>query len=494
MAEPDVDTSGTLYVDLDGTLIHSDLLFESCMQLLRANPLYLLMIPIWLMRGRANLKGNLADRIRPRADLLPYNHGLLHHLQQQRSTGRRLVLISASDQRLVDSVAQYLEMFDEAEGSRGGINLSGSTKRDRIMEREQGAPFAYAGDRVRDMPVWEKAAEIIAVNTPDRLTERLRRTGRLSQHIDSDRSPVREFLRAARPHQWLKNLLLFLPLLLTTEFYSSTLILQTTTGFLAFSLCASGVYLLNDMLDLADDRQHPGKRRRPFASGRLPLQAGLIGSPTLTLAAFAIALLWLPTYFVLVLAAYFLATLIYSFRLKQVMMVDVIMLAGLYTLRIIAGAAAIPIIPSFWLMAFSMFIFMSLAIIKRYTELLWLRQEDIKRSAGRGYLATDIDIMAIFGASSALIAVLVFALYINSEDIQNQYVTPEVLWFICPLLLYLLSRIWLLASRGEVHDDPLTFVLRDRGSQITALLSVGLIYLAHLDWRSTVFSVLLQAP
>ncbi|MEX1197973.1 MAG: UbiA family prenyltransferase [Pseudohongiellaceae bacterium] len=484
-------SGATLYVDLDGTLIHSDLLIESCLALLQKNALYLLLFPFWLMRGKAFLKQQVARRTELRADLLPYDQRFIRFLREQRADGRSLVLISASDQRLVSAVASHLELFDDALGSTPPVNLSGHRKQQVIAGREGGRPYAYAANHNDDWPVWKDAAQIIAVNTGRRLVRRLADTGRLLGSFPPEHQAGRELIRAMRPHQWLKNLLLFLPLLLTSNLYTVELVIQTTLGFVSFSLCASSVYLTNDLLDLAADRQHHRKRLRPFASGTLTPFAGLIASPVLLIGAFIIALFWLPTYFTVVLALYYLSTLLYSFLLKKVMLVDVVTLAILYTLRIIAGAAAVPIIPSFWLMAFSMFTFMSLAIIKRYTELSWLQETGMPRTEGRGYLAKDLDMMAIFGSTSAFMAVLVFALYINSDEIREQYVTPEVLWFICPVLLYLMSRIWLLAYRGEVHDDPLVFVLKDRISQIAAALGAALLYLAHLDWREGVFQFIL---
>jgi len=481
-------TPATLYVDLDGTLIQSDLLVESFLELLKKNILYLFMVPFWLLRGKATLKDRIASRVSIRADLLPYNEKLLRHLDHQKREGRRLVLISASDRRLVQSVADHLELFDDVIGSEPGHNLSGKNKLDHILSCENGEAFDYAGNSMVDLAIWQRARQALVVNTRAPVRRRLER---LHSNVRGgfDGAPVgvfstlSELVRALRPHQWLKNTLLFLPLLLIQQYDNALLLAQILLGFVCFSLCSSSVYLLNDMLDLPADRQHPSKRLRPFAAGTLSPVAGILVSPLLLVTAFAMALYGLPIYFVMVLALYYVTTLIYSFLLKKIVLVDVITLATLYTLRIIAGAAAIPVIPSFWLLAFSMFVFMSLAIVKRFTELTWLRESGIRRTEGRGYLARDLDIMAVFGSSSGFMAVLVFALYINSEDIRLQYATPEVLWFICPLLLYLLSRIWLLAWRDELDDDPVVFALRDRISQFVALSGAVLVYLAHYDWR-----------
>ncbi len=478
----------TLYVDLDGTLIHSDLLVESCIDMLRRNPLYLLLIPVWLMRGKAWLKHQIARRSKVRVDLLPYHSQFLETLRVERSRGRRLVLISASDQGLVEEVATHLDLFDGIYGSDGEHNLSGRHKLQKIQELESGQAYAYAGNGRPDLEVWAQAKEIIAVGTGKRLRRRLEQTGKPVQHFDTGYDPRLELLRAIRPHQWLKNVLLFAPLLLVQQDISFSLLAQVMIGFISFCLCASSVYLLNDLLDLKADRQHHEKQYRPFARGSLDLRIGLIASPALLGLAFLLAWLFTPTTFVLVLALYYLCTLLYSFLLKRIVLIDVLTLATLYTLRIIAGAAVIPVIPSFWLLAYSMFIFMSLAIVKRYTELIWLRNSGIRETQGRGYLASDLDMMAILGSSAALMSVLVFALYINSDEISRQYLTPEVLWFICPLLLYLFSRIWLLAHRGELEGDPVVFALRDRISQAVVILGVILLYLARFDWRQILLS------
>lgn len=491
-----MDTTGhtppTLYVDLDGTLIQSDLLIESFLELMKKNIFYLFLIPVWLLRGKAALKEKIASRVTIRADLLPYNEKLLRHLDRQKQDGRRLVLVSASDQRLVQAVADHLELFDDVLGSSNGRNLSGKRKLDQILACENGNAFDYAGNSVVDLAIWQRARQALVVNTPAPVRRRLER---LHSNVRDglDGAPMGlvtktgELVRALRPHQWLKNTLLFLPLLLIQQ-YDSALLSQIMLGFVCFCLCSSSVYLLNDLLDLPADRQHPSKRLRPFAAGTLSPLTGMLFSPLLLVISFTLAALWLPIYFLMVLALYYTTTLIYSFLLKRIVLVDVITLATLYTLRIIAGAAAIPVIPSFWLLAFSMFVFMSLAIVKRFTELTWLRESGIRRTEGRGYLARDLDIMAVFGSSSGFMAVLVFALYINSEDIRLQYATPEVLWFICPLLLYLLSRIWLLAWRDELDDDPVVFALRDRISQLVVLGAAGMIYLAHIDWRLILLS------
>ncbi|MGJ8688919.1 MAG: UbiA family prenyltransferase [Gammaproteobacteria bacterium] len=480
----DSQTLLPLYVDLDGTLIKSDLLLESFLELIKRNLLYLLLIPFWLVKGKANLKYQIAKRSAIRPDLLPYNKSFLHYLEEQRLKGRKLILISASNQRLVDEVAAHLGIFDVAIGSDQNTNCSGTRKLARI--NKDSTSFAYAGDNKVDLAVWSQAQAAITVNTNSSLTAKVEKLTKIEKHFASDTNKVNAYLRALRLHQWLKNALVFLPLVLAHELNNSAAIFNAIIAFFCFGLCASSVYLLNDLLDLASDRQHRSKCKRPFAAGDIALISGLLLSPVLLICAFSLAS-FLPWQFTFVLGFYYLCTGLYSFVLKRIMLVDVIMLAALYTLRIIAGAAAISIIPSFWLLAFSMFLFFSLAVVKRYTELDYLRASGIAQTEGRGYFAEDLHMMAIFGCASAFLSVMVFALYINNDDIREQYITPQVLWLICPLLLYTVTRIWLLAARGKIEEDPIVFALKDRVSQIVTAVCALLLWAANLPWRAMLF-------
>lgn len=472
-----------LYVDLDGTLIHSDLLLESCLELIRHNLLLVFLVPFWMLRGKAFLKHEIARRVQLRVDLLPYNKEFLDFLREQKQSGRRLVLISASDHSLVQAVAAHLDLFDEAIGSDGVVNCSGTRKLARILERDK--EFCYAGDGRVDLQVWKGASAAILVDASAPLKREAAALTHIEREFDRPRRGLRPYRRALRLHQWLKNTLVFLPLALAHEINNPELIWQATLAFLSFGLCASSVYVLNDLLDLTSDRQHRNKCRRPFAAGDIPLLSGLLLSPVLLVLAFAVAMP-LPRAFIVILALYYFCTGLYSFVLKRMMLVDVIMLAALYTLRIISGAAAISVVPSFWLLAFSMFLFFSLAVVKRYTELDYLREAGIAQSEGRGYYAQDLSMMAMFGGASAFMSVMVFALYINNEDTREQYLTPEILWLICPLLLYMITRIWLLTARGQIHEDPIVFALTDRVSQLVTLVCGAMLWLANIDWRSLI--------
>jgi len=476
----------TLYVDLDGTLTLTDVLVEAFLELIKKNLLYLLILPFWLLRGKAYMKHQIMQRVSLRVDLLPYNQELLDYLRQQKQQGSKLVLISASTQSVVDQIAEHLALFDAAIGSSISSNCSGHRKLARIREHSGDSSFVYAGNAEVDLQVWRQAQGAILVNTSAALKKRAAASTAVVAVFDNKYNAISGMIsrsiKAMRPHQWLKNTLLFLPLMLAHQVDNTQLVWQAVIAFVSFSLCSSSVYVLNDLLDLSADRQHRTKCRRPFAAGHLSPLTGLLLSAVLLAFAFGFAAA-LPVEFMLILAVYYLCTGMYSFVLKKIELVDVITLATLYTLRIIAGAAAVSVIPSFWLLAFSMFLFMSLAIVKRYTELSYLRESGITHSAGRGYVAKDLDMLAIFGCISGLMSVMVFALYINSDDILEQYSTPEILWFICPLLLYLVSRIWLLAFRGEIEEDPIIFALTDSISQSVTVVCITLLWMANLNWN-----------
>jgi len=458
-----------LVVDLDGTLIYSDMLVENLFLFLRHNPLRVFEMLFWLFGGKANFKIKLADAVLPEVKDLPYNHTLIEWLRQQRSSGARLVLATASDRRIAGRVADHVGLFDEVMGTESS-NLSSHRKRAALVERfgEQG--FEYVGNSGADFAVWRSAAVIHVVN-PDRgVITKARKLGPVGMVIEGHRGYFGTLFKALRVHQWAKNTLIFVPLLASHRFFELPLLWNGLLAFVAFGACASSVYLLNDLLDLPDDRQHPTKRNRPLAAGTLPILHALFLIPGLLVAAFALALWQLPWQFAAVLAAYYLLTLAYSLWLKRVVMLDVVTLAMLYTVRVIAGAAAMALAATFWILTFCMFIFLSLAFVKRYTELHDARQKGKKdKSAGRGYYPADFELLASLGGASGYLSVLVLALYINEAASATLYRSPEWMWAACPLLLFWLSRVWLLAHRGQMHDDPIVFALRDSVSRWTGL-------------------------
>ncbi len=473
---PESDSQVVLYVDLDGTLTRSDVSFESLILLLKSNLFYLALLPWWLCRGLAFLKAEIARRVDVPVQQLPLNREFWEYLQQQKAAGRRLVLISASNQRYVSAVGEQLAIFDAAIGSDDTDNLKSAGKLARIQQMSNGEEFDYAGNSSADLAVWSRARTAILVNCNPALANKLPANTTI-ETFDCHRDNARNLLKAMRPHQWLKNLLIFLPLLLAHEFSELRLLLQAGIGFLSFSLCASGVYLLNDLVDLNNDRLHASKCRRPFASGKLPLSLGVAAIPVILLAALLLALL-LPASFTAILIFYFLLTTLYSLLLKKMLFVDVGVLALLYTLRIFAGAAAVGVPASYWLVAFSLCLFLGLAIVKRVAELVNRDDGENGKLGGRAYRPSQLELMTTVGMVANGLAVLVFMLYINAEETLQLYASPMLLWLICPLLVYLLWRIWHFARRGRLHDDPLLFAASDHISQGVVLLSAAIVWLA----------------
>lgn len=455
----------TIVVDLDGTLINSDALVESFFVFFRLHPLRIFEVFYWLFHGKAFLKKRLADEIILDVDLLPYNKDLLTWLEQQRTSGASIVLATASDLRIAKKVAEHIGFFDEVFGT-DKINLSSKNKRDVLIHRYGEYGYEYVGNSTADFLVWD-AANVIHIVNPERgVLKTVSKTGRVDKVFQRNSSYFKVLFKALRMHQWVKNLLIFVPLISSHRIMEVQLVQQGLLAFVAFGVCASSVYLLNDLLDLPDDRQHPTKFKRPLASGSLPILHALIYIPVLLISSFVIAICFLPLQFAAVLIVYYLLTLGYSLWLKRVVMLDVIVLAMLYTLRVLAGAAAMALVATFWILAFCIFIFLSLAFVKRYTELRDARHKGKnEKASGRGYYPADFELLASLGGSSGYISVLVLALYINDATSGVLYKSPEWMWAACPLMLFWLSRIWLLAHRGQMHDDPIVFAIRDSVSR-----------------------------
>jgi len=464
-----------LCVDVDGTLIRTDLLHESVFALLKQNFLDVFRLPFWLLKSKAHLKSEIATRVDIDVSVLPYNQPFLNYLREEHTTGRRLIMATASNVKFARAVAAHLGIFEDVLASDDKTNLSGQQKADRLVKTYGERGFDYAGNGHVDKKIWKHAHDAILVNASRGLEKAVSDNVVVSRVFEDRAAQLPAYLRAMRPQQWLKNLLLFVPLLLAHKIQDAQLLFHTVLAFIAFGLCASSVYLLNDLLDLAADRHHPSKCKRPFAAGSISILGGVILIPLLLIPSAAIATA-LPTAFQATLAVYYAITLSYSIGLKRAPIIDVLVLAGLYTLRIIAGAAAIQVPPTFWILSFSMFLFLSLALAKRFTELSG--SKEIGNIKGRGYRAVDLETLAQFGTSSAFVSVLVLALYINGETVQELYTYPEVLWALCPIMLYLVGRVWLLARRGELDEDPVVFFVRDRRSQVFMLLGALTLLLA----------------
>ena len=465
-----------LCVDLDGTLTPVDTLEESLLAFFKVAPSAPIWTVFWLLRGgKAALKRKVAERAKYDVSLVPLNQTLLQWLTLEHATGRRLVLATAADSSVANDMAARVGMFDLVLSSDGTTNLSAGAKQRALVSHFGERGFDYAGNARVDEKIWRSARNAIVVGSSAQV-RRAQALAHVEQVFPRNSGNRLIWLKALRIHQWAKNLLVFLPPLLAHSLLQPKIAATAVTAFLSFSLCASSIYLINDLLDLPSDRQHPRKRRRPFAAGRLSARSGLLVSAALLAASLALAL-FVGYPFALVLAAYYALTWTYSLRLKRVAIVDVMTLAGLYTVRIIAGAAATATPLSFWMLAFSIFIFLSLGIVKRYTEVLEMAEPG--KIAGRGYTSQDLPLLLNIGVAAAYCTVIVVALYINSTDSTLLYRHHKPLWLICPLLLYWMSRVWLLTTRGEMHDDPVVFALRDRLS-LLVLAILGMIVLISI--------------
>jgi 4-hydroxybenzoate polyprenyltransferase/phosphoserine phosphatase len=458
-------------VDLDGTLVKTDTFAQALLQLVRTRPASLFSIPGWVRPGLAFFKQKVAMEIRLDPAALPFNSGLLEFLKDEKEKGRRLILVTASDETPARAIAEHTGLFDEVMASDGTVNLKAARKRDALIARFGRQGFDYAGNASDDLAVWEAAGEIIAVNPCKPVRRALQ--GK-EFRLFEDRPPKwKAWLKALRVHQWMKNVLVFLPMLLAHELSDPRLYVQAVIAFFAFSFLASSIYVVNDLMDLHADQHHPRKQRRPFAAGNLSLLAAALAVPALVLASLLLSLL-LPGAFSGILLVYLLITTLYSWRIKQWVLLDVITLAGFYTIRILAGTAAYQVETSGWLIAFSIALFFSLALVKRYAELreaLEAHPEKIG-ARGRGYHARHLPWLERVGVVAGIVSGVVLALYITSEKVVQFYNTPAALWLLCPLVLYWICRIWRLAGRGELSDDPLEFAARDPRTLILGLLGV----------------------
>jgi len=452
-----------LCVDLDGSLVKSDTLIDSFLVLVRTQPALLFALPGRLLDGKAALKAFITAHIPLDVAHLPYNRKLVQFLHEEKARGRAIYLVTGADVGLAQRVAAHFGIFTGVFASDGQVNLTGTRKLDRLRGQFGNGAYDYIGNDAPDLPLLAHATEPMVANPSLRLRLRLRMRGirPARAFVQRDR-PLWSVLRALRPHQWAKNLLIFLPLLLAHVIAVNRL-LDALLAFCCFSLTASSAYIVNDLLDIEDDRRHAQKRQRPFATGDLSAFAG-IGIVALSLLLALSAARLLPVGFYGWLLLYLGATLSYSWYLKRIALVDVLVLSGLYTLRLLAGSAATDSHISPWLAGFSVFLFFSLAIVKRFAELENLRSSGLPPRNGRGYLVADIDQLRSFGTASAFAAVMIFAIYISGSDVMKLYRRPQLLWLIMPFMILWLCRVWLLASRGELSEDPLVFALTDRMS------------------------------
>lgn len=466
-------------VDLDGTLIYADMLHETALTALLRAPLMALKAPFMLAKGKAFLKQQLIRHTEFAPHLLPYNEYLLTWLKAERLAGRSLILCTASDQAIADQIAKHLGIFDEVIASNGTRNLAGNAKADALVQRFGEAGYDYVGNSKADLPVWSHARRAIVVNASNGLIQEAQNISSVYKIFPRRQSSLASWHRMLRLHQWLKNVLIFMPLFAAHDLTNENHWISLILAFFAFSFCASSVYIGNDLLDLESDRIHPRKRKRPFASGLVPLWHGVLLAPLFLLVSFVIAG-FVGKLFFLCLIVYFILTCAYSYGLKQLVLIDCLTLAVLYTLRIIAGAAAIYMSLSFWILAFSIFLFLSLSFVKRYADLELQLLRGKGKLHGRGYHTTDAPLIQTMGIVSGYASALVLSLYLNSDAVIKLYAEPQFIWGAVPVLLFWISWMWMQAHRGKMHDDPLVFAVKDRTS-----LAAGLVFVAILAIGTT---------
>ena len=465
-----------LVVDLDGTLLKSDMLYESFYSAFGRNWCIPFLSVAALRRGKASLKSYLRSEANVDVTSLPYDEDVIAYVKAHKAKGGRTALVTASSQIFANHIAEHLQIFDEMHGSDEKNNLKGLAKANFLVERFGEGKFCYVGDAAADLPVWQVSGKAVTVNAAASVRQQAEQLGKPIEHLVTTAKSLRPYIKALRPHQWLKNILIFLPILAAQQLDVTTAI-SSVLALIAFSLVASSVYVLNDLLDLNADRAHPRKRLRPFASGTVPiahgsvLALGLLGTGILI----AALLGWM---FLLTLAAYYALTTVYSLLLKRKIIIDICVLAGLYTMRILAGGVAAGIELSVWLLAFSIFFFFSLAAVKRQAELVDLAERGTLTVKGRGYHVEDLPIISMVGVASGYVSVLVMALYVNSPKVVTLYAYPHALWGICCVLLYWLTRMVLITHRGSMHEDPVVFAATDSVSQISFLLILAFAALA----------------
>jgi len=469
-----------LCVDLDGTLINTDMLYESTLFMLKKNPLSVLIIPfILIFNGKAFLKRFISNKFIFDPAVLPFNLEFVRFLHHQHAMGRQLILCTASDYLIANAIAKNLGIFAEIMATDGSVNLEGKRKAEALVRRFGEKGFDYAGNSGADLEIWLHSRNAIVVNGSRGLLKNASTLCCIEKVFEPSKIKIAIWVKALRFHQWLKNCLLLVPLLAAHQLADGDAWMSLFWAFVAFCLCASSVYITNDLLDLESDRHHPRKRNRPFASGALHLYKGAAVAPLLFLLSCFVGayvgpafLQWLLIYFVL--------TFIYSLKLKQLVLVDCMTLAILYTLRIVAGAVAVGSAISFWLLAFSVFLFLSLAFIKRFAELQVQLLQGKHKANGRGYFTDDAPLIQTLGIASGFMSVLVLALYLNSPEVQLLYFQPAWVWGNVPVMVFWISWLWLHAHRGEMHDDPLIFAVKDKVSLVSGVLFASFLLLGSL--------------
>jgi 4-hydroxybenzoate polyprenyltransferase len=404
---------------------------------------------------------------------LPYNSAVLKYLREQRDSGRILILATASNERIARAVADHVGIFHDIMASNANTNLRGPSKARALQRRFRGQAFSYAGNDRHDLPVWEVARQAVLVEVPPRVRRQVRKP--VEKEFPSEHPITRQLMRAMRPHQWVKNLLVFLPLITANAWDDPTAWGATIIAFAALCLIASGIYLLNDLTDLEADRAHPEKRFRPTAAGVLPIQTSLLAGPLLILAGLSLAFtngIGLAA----TLLGYFVATTIYSLFAKTWPLVDVFFLAFLYALRVMIGGVASGYTPSIWLLTFCAFFFLSLAFAKRYAEVYG--RSDTGTIARRGYQESDNLVLLVMGIAASFAASVILSLYVESRSAATVWTRPLAIWGFVPLALFWQCRVWLAASRGRLEHDPILYAAKDWVSWLTLASAIAVYVIA----------------
>jgi len=466
-----------LVVDLDGTLTPTDTLIEETIRLVKRNPLKGFLIPYRLLYGRAAFKSYIAVNSIFSAENLPLRQSFVDYLTTEKRKGRRIILATAAHRSIAEPVAAKLGLFEEVLASEGSLNLKGEAKLAAIR-KSVGEPFAYAGDSAADLPIWKAAKAAVLVGVSSKIASTVRRDTPVEREFPRLETNAAVWVRALRIHQWLKNLLLFVPLLTAFSFLEPGKFITMSIAFLAFSFAASAGYVINDILDIDSDRLHLRKRNRPFANASITIPAGFLATVGLLAAACLLAAT-ISVHFLAMLMVYLTFTSAYSWVFKQYVLIDVLMLSLLYTLRIISGSVAVDITTSSWLLAFSVFIFFSLALVKRCSELVSLGQIGHQAAHGRDYRVSDLVVLWPLGVGAALSSVVVFGLFISAQETQARYASSQLLWLVAFCLIYWLGHLWIKTARGEMYDDPLVFAVKDCVSRMTILIMILATLAAH---------------
>lgn len=469
-----------LVVDMDGTLLRTDTLQEGLVAYVSQNPFRLFRVLGWIARGKMVLKERVSTHAPLDSATLPVNERVLEYVRHQRGTGRAALLVTGAAHGTAQSVFEVVGEFDEViTTSPINGNLSGDRKATYLVNRFGAGGYSYIGDSRKDMAIWRAAHDGVAVDAGYGIRRELKSLSSPMVYFNSPRADARTWVKQLRLHQAAKNVLILAPLVLAHQFLDAPSLLRGTLMLIAFTCLSCGTYIWNDLHDLAADRSHPTKKNRPLAAGLIPIHRALAVAGALLVSAFAISasLGWDA---VAILLVYLVTTVSYSSFFKRVIVADVIVLAALYTVRIFAGAIAVHVSLSIWVILTSVFLFFSLALMKRYSE--FVKYEGTQLS-GRGYQYRDRGAILAFGVASSLVTVLVIGLYVDSDAVRVLYATPEILWAVIPLVLYWVTRLWILTERGDMNDDPVAFTLTDRVSQVVLLATATVVVAATLIGR-----------